>query len=292
MGPVERPSAVGAVRPGPGHLVWLASYPKSGNTWVRSLLTAYRQAPHKALDINALDAFGASSRIQLDELLGLATSELHTRELRELLPHAYACWSGQDGAPHLLKTHDAHAMTREHGPVFPTAATRCVIHLVRDPRDVAASAMHHWGMSLDRTIACMNDTEYWVSLSHNSPNVPQRLSDWSSHARSWLNCPLPRLTLRYEDLLAEPARHFRAILASIGLEFDEAQLAHAVEACTFERLQAQEIAGVFSERVNGSTAPFFRSGRAGGWRDVLSASQAARIVDAHGETMQRLGYAV
>ncbi len=277
---------------GPGQIVWLASYPKSGNTWLRSLLTCCLLAPGQRLDINQLAGQGAASREALDDLLGIATGDCTADEVRRLLPLAYRAWSGMSGGPHFLKTHDAYALTPASEPLFPSEATRCVVHIVRDPRDVAVSAMHHWGLSLEDTLARMNNRQQWVATRADlAPTVPQHLSDWSGHADSWMGSGLPRLTLRYEDLRADPAGVFRRVVAYIGLAVPEDRLHAALDACALENLQAQERASSFRERQPGSTAPFFRSGRVGGWRSVLTAEQARCLVAAHGSMMERLGYA-
>jgi len=276
---------------GGGQIVWLASYQKSGNTWLRSLLTAYLQPLEQSLNINALSTQGAATRATLDELLGLATGDLTNDELRELLPLAYRRWSAQQAGPVFLKTHDAYATSPSGAPIFPAGATRAVVHLVRDPRDVAVSASHHWGLSLDQTIDRMNNPDQWVAEdADGGPWVPQMLSDWSGHTRRWLDCPLPMLTLRYEDLLADTPGLFRKILDHVGLTIDEPRLQQAVEQCSFERLQAQERDGGFVERRRMSTAPFFRSGKAGGWRQTLSEGQNAALVAAHGDLMRQFSY--
>jgi hypothetical protein len=278
---------------GPGQIVWLASYPKSGNTWLRSMLTAYFAQIGQAVDINALEGTMAASRATLDELLGLPTSDLQVEEIRRLLPLAYRAWAKRTGGPHFLKTHDAHAGPDEGVSIFPDDATRCVIHLVRDPRDVVVSAMHHWGLDLDRSIARLNNPLQWAATdARTSVQVPQYSSDWSGHARSWLDSPLPRLTLRYEDMLEDPAGLFRQVLEFSGLDPDPARIEHAVSASRIEKLRAQEQATGFVERPSGATAMFFRSGRAGQWCEALSAEQCAHIVAAHGLMMKRLGYAV
>ncbi len=274
-----------------GQIVWLASYPKSGNTWLRSLITACRQPPGRNLDINALTAQGAASRATLDELLGLDTGDLTRDELRQLLPLAYRRWSAQPADLVFLKTHDAHATGPSGEPIFPSDATRAVVHLVRDPRDVAVSAMHHWGLSLDQTIARLNNPGLWVAEdAGGGPLVPQWLSDWTGHTRSWLGCPLPVLTVRYEDLLADTPRLFRKILDHIGMDVEAARVVDAIEQCRFDRLQAQERDGGFVERRRTATSPFFRTGKAGGWRQVLTEAQNAALVAAHGDLMRQYGY--
>lgn len=273
-------------------IVWLASYPKSGNTWLRALFSSYL-AKELSVCINDLAVPIASGRAYLDDALGIETCDLTPTELRNLLPDAYNSWASDPAAFHYVKIHDAFDYGSQGQPLYPPAATRAVIHLLRDPRDVAVSFGHHIGRNLDETIDRLNNPRLWIGLSKSQKGqIPQYLSDWSGHARSWLESPLPRLSLRYEDLLANTCESFSKIVAFCGLEVDEARIARAVDACTFSRLQAQEQENDFRERNHNSNAPFFREGRAGGWREVLSPAQAARIVSAHVDMMRKFDYEI
>ena len=272
-----------------GRIVWLASYPKSGNTWVRSFLTAYRTGLGK-VDINALDAELAAWRPAIDEWLGFETDFLLPTELRTVLPMAYSQWSQHARQTVFLKIHDCWSLTAQGEPVFPAEATQGVVQMVRDPRDVAVSASHHWGVSLDTAVDRLNAPDYWIAKKSDNQQIPQFLSDWSNHVQSWGRSGLPRLLLRYEDMRSDPLACFRQVLGFVGWDVDEAKLTQAVNACSFERLQAQEQAQGFRERLAAATAGFFRQGQVGGWRGVLSAEQAQRIVDSHAPVMRELGY--
>ena len=270
-------------------IIWLASYPKSGNTWLRLFLKAYRDAA-TLQSIEEMETPIAASRTLLDEALGLESADLLTKELRDLLPLAYRAWAALPHEHSFLKTHDAYSCTRAGEPIFPIEASRCVLHLLRDPRDVAISLAHHNGCTLDEAITQMNDPEYWAANNKVKGQIPQFFSDWSTHTRSWLASPLPRLTLRYEDMLAEPVVSFARIVEFCGLEPDPQRLNQALEATRFERLQKREAEAGFSERPAKASAPFFRSGRSGGWKEKLTPAQSVSIVKAHGTMMRQFGY--
>ncbi len=274
-----------------GQIVWLASYPKSGNTWVRGFLTAYRTGCD-VVDINALDAGHAAWRPALDEWLGLETSDLLQAELRNMLPSAYRQGARFAKQPIFLKTHDCWCLTPHGEPVFPAEATQGVIHIVRDPRDVAVSVGHHWGVGLETAIDRLNDSAYWTALEADNPQIPQFLSDWSGHTQSWMQSNMPGLRLRYEDMRLDPVACFREVLDFVGWDVDEHRLQRAVNACAFERLQAQEQKEGFREKLASATAGFFRQGQSGGWRSVLSMAQAQRVVQCHGRVMRELGYQI
>lgn len=272
-------------------IVWLASYPKSGNTWLRSFLSAYLN-PDGRLSLDALGAPISSNRFLLDEFLGVNTADLTRAEVRELLPVAYSAWVETPGSARLVKTHDAFGYNAAGDAIFPMSVTRGVIHLVRDPRDVAVSLTHHAGISLEEVIGKLNNPDAWLSIgaTERVNQVPQYVADWSTHTRSWLEGPLPRITLRYEDMLSAPIECFRKIIVFSGLDLDEERLKQSVGSTNFSTLKAEEAEKGFRERSSRSTAPFFRQGRAGEWREVLNQAQVDAIVGAHGPMMRQLGY--
>jgi len=272
-------------------IVWVASYPKSGNTWMRSFLSVYKSAEGR-LNLSELGIPLSANRAILDDLLGINTADLTPTEVRDMLPRAFIAWADAAGNSRIVKTHDAFGYTLSGEYVFPEAATRGVVHVVRDPRDIAVSLMHHNGITLDRAIERLNDTQAWLSRGDREmvDQVPQLISDWSTHLQSWIGAPLPRLTLRYEDILVGPASCFRQVLDFIGLEVDEMRLRQTLEKTSFGSLQALEREGGFNERRASATAPFFRQGRAGAWQNVLTPEQVDRIVSRHAALMKQFGY--
>jgi hypothetical protein len=95
--------------------------------------------------------------------------------------------------------------------------------------------------------------------------------------------------MRYEDTLNEPERTFGAVASFLGLKPPRERLLRAIERCRFEELQRREERQGFKERSDAAQR-FFREGRAGQWREALTAEQVERIVSAHRPTMQRFGY--
>jgi aryl sulfotransferase len=272
-------------------MVWIASYPKSGNTWVRSFLSAC-QGEEGAFDLNALAVPITANRSLIDDLLGISTADLSPGEVRALLPHAFEAWLQCSFLRPLAKTHDAYALVGAGQAMYPADLTRAVLHVVRDPRDVAVSLAHHHGIGLDAAIVRLNDAGAWLAAEGvgRTDQIAQFVSDWSGHARSWIESPLPRLTLRYEDLLADPRAGFARLLEFAGLRVAPQRFDQALRETSFANLQAREKSAGFVERRANATAPFFRQGRAGGWRETLSPAQVAAIESAHGAMMARFGY--
>ena len=277
---------------GPGPLVWLASYPKSGNTWMRVLLAHYRGDGTEELDLTTPESAGISShRPHFDELLGIPSSDLTDDEVEVLRPDVFRALAAEADDAVLVKVHDAHQPTPAGPPLIPPEVTRAAVYLVRDPRDVAVSAAFHSGHhDLDRSIRRLGNPEHQLAGGARR-QLRQRLGTWSSHVRGWTGSGLPLTVVRYEDLVADTAGQLERVVTAIGWRAadHDACLARAVERSSFARLRAAEDEHGFRERHRRQQR-FFRSGTVGDWRNHLSDAQAARVVADHGAVMAELGY--
>lgn len=270
---------------------WLVSYPKSGNTWLRMFLNSLA-AGATAPDINALGIRGhAASRTEFDRILDIESADLTDDEIASARPRFYEIEAQQAEAPLLRKVHDAWQVTPSGGPLFPPELTLGALYIVRDPRDVALSFAYHMSQPVDKAIARMSNplAVMWNPSRTLSPQLPQHLSTWGGHVESWLDAPIQRLLLKYEDMLSEPVTTFSAAARFLGFDATPASVEAAVDAVCFERLRAAEDRDGFNERQPAQDR-FFRRGVAGGWKDSLTAAQIARIEADHGAMMSQLGY--
>ena len=300
------PSAVAAPAGGSGPgIVWLASYPKSGNTWLRAVLTNYVREGNEPVSINALVGEDSNNRDVFNEYLGIDSADMTREEVARHLPRFRAIlaerfFAARPLAERRLRRHEptfvkTHEVYREPGgsPRFPRAGTVGVAYLVRNPLDVAVSYAHHlFGSSIDEIIEMMNDPTTTAAARFGGifERLPEPMGTWSMHVRSWMDQhDLPVLVVRYEDLLKDPLTGFRAIVRLAGLDQDAARLDRAVRHSTFSRLRDQEEREGFNENPRAMSS-FFRAGVAGSWRTVLTRAQVRALVDAHAAVMRRLGY--
>ena len=269
-------------------LYWLASYPKSGNTWLRAFLGNLTTDQAQPLSINRLQTGAiASNRQWLDDVLGFDTADLSADEIDELRPAVYR-WGSVPGAQPYCKIHDACRNAAWVDPAY-LAGT---LYIVRNPLDLAPSCAHHWNCSLDeaiRKIGC--DAAALFGNDHGiGAQVRQRLSSWSGHIASWLETPGAALqVIRYEDMQQSPLQTFTEAARFLGLPEDTARIQRAIDFSRFAELAAQEATDRFVE-APASGKRFFRRGESGGWRDTLSAEQVRRIVADHRQMMARFGY--
>jgi len=274
-------------------IVWLASFPKSGNTWLRLLLANYLdQYSSDGVAVNELN-FGrqASSRVIFDEWSVIESSDLTTDEANLQWPDVYRALAANSSDLVFLKTHQAWVKNQASEPVFPADVTAAVLYIVRDPLDVAASMAPHMNISLRRAVGFMCDNAFvlgGIGIAGGG-RFPERVLSWSSHVRSWLDSGLPLVLIRYEDLKTDTEGVFARVMAALESSPDPERIQRAVEHTAFERLQQQERRSGFAERRS-ERGLFFRGGRIGDGRRVLAAADRQRMLDEHGPTMRRLGY--
>jgi aryl sulfotransferase len=277
-----------------GKIVLLASYPKSGNTWIRAFLTSlWRDGTN--VNINRLMVPNASSKDFIESLLGTCSSDFGYFELANLRPELYDLATRRSPADDrvFLKIHDAFLSLPESLPApIHRANIDRVVYVVRDPRSIAPSLARHLGTSIDRAIGVMGNPHYKLSFYPRrvGQHVPQLLSTWSVHVKSWLSCgEVPVQVIRYEDMLENPPSTFRAMLQFLEVEASEAAVVDAIQATQLSVLMQKERTGGFAEKPPGKHR-FFHGGVWQPWRTTLTLSQSKAIETTHGAVMNRLGY--
>ena len=272
-----------------GKIIWLASYPKSGNTWLRAFLHNLLRDPPEGYDINSMTDFtiGDSAIVWYVPLIGRPPGDWSFEEVGKVRRRAHEAMVRAFPDDVFVKTHNA-LLADAHGPMITMELTAGAIYVIRNPLDVAISYSHHLGKTIDETIEILNSPR--SGNPNTLKNVYQLLGSWSEHVASWTARPHPGLhVIRYEDMLERPDATFGVVASFLGLKPPHGRLLRAIERSRFKELRKAEEAQGFKERSDFAER-FFREGRAGQWREVLTAEQVQRIVDAHRPAMQRFGY--
>ncbi len=193
-------------------ITWLASYPKSGNTWVRFLL-------HSAIYGPAQSSLDIARKIP---------------DIHRPLP-----FDPPSDNKILCKTH--FALSPKHPKL---AQTDKAVLIIRDPRDVLFSALNYRrlnGLTKDQ----LSDEQYaksFIAAQGDPQFAAIGYGTWSSHISSWQsNTTFPVHTIRYESLKQTPADHLRALADFLGYEFSDETIAAAVKASSFDSMRAMEI---------------------------------------------------
>jgi hypothetical protein len=258
----------------PEKIVWLASYPKSGNTWVRFLACS--------LLFGRQDSAAALNPLAPD---------VHEMDTLPIEPPAA-----------LLKTHQVYS------PQLPyAAATRAAIYVVRDPADVLASnyfyAQRRGGAAADSRGAFDRYVDRFIDNRGDPLWIERGMGSWEDNVRSWLHGrhPFPVLRVRYEDLSADPEPVCGAMAQLLRPHSTEAEIERAVLDSSFQRLREIERTDIREQRTGIFYKPylqasidsgrrFMRRGVVGDGAARLTPEQRRRLRGAFAPLLEELGY--
>jgi hypothetical protein len=212
-------------------IVWLASYPKSGNTWLRFLLHHYLYGEVTA---------SADVERRIPDLHATGPDKLPAPD------------PGVIGGTLLCKTH--LALTPRHPHLERTAG---FIYVLRHPRDVMMSDLNYVRMTAPDADEVTDELYVTEFIKHMGSPAWRRVGvgTWPEHVGGWLSAAsrFPHVLMRYEVMKADPGAHLARALALLGETPDAGRVAAAVEASSFERMRDLEA----KERAAGTESPVF-----------------------------------
>ncbi len=256
-------------------IIWLASFPKSGNTWLRSFLANYFQPPGKTLDINSLRQFTTGDGRQdfFDRAAGGPFRGKTMEDWVKVRPKALRLIAASKSGHHFVKT---HCQVAKFGAVdiIPPEITAAAVYLIRNPFDIAPSYARHLAVDMNTAIDRMTDRQ---AVQGSESRILETIGSWDEHIHSWTTARgLPLHVMRYEDMLADAAKAYRALFGFLRMPVDKDKLHRTLELTSFKSLQNQEREQGFRERPP-KMKQFFTRGAAGVWREDLTPAQVARI---------------
>ena len=272
-----------------GKIIWIASFPKSGNTWMRAFLANYILKQKESYPINELGSFSLSDTRPrfFQEASGKPVEQLSTIDTLKLRLKCQKLIAEFKNHDHFVKTHSRYGTFKGHS-LINDRVSKGAIYLVRNPLDLVISYAAHLGIPIDEAIEAMNGSPNFTVEADS--NVVTVMGSWSEHVDSWLtNENVPRILVRYEDLVEDSTKEFGKILTTLGMRIDQGQLNKAIGFSSFSELARQESVSGFRERPP-HAKQFFRQGVSGQWNDILKRSQVQKIIATHGNVMAKLGY--
>lgn len=276
-------------------IFWLSSYPKSGNTWFRIVLSRILNKSADLNYINHIDRILGSpmlvSRTWMNQLLAIDSMLLEAQELEQLRPMAHAMYGQQIKHTAYIKTHDAYTYLPDGAPLFPAQGCLGAIYFIRNPLDVAISLSHHAKCSLDASIYMMGNQEFTVPFdTQKDKQLPQKLLTWSMHVESWTAATsIKILALRYEDMFFKPLETFGKAMDFLNVQVSDTELQKAIDDASFNKLQHFEKQFGFKEKPP-IAGQFFRKGIVGDWQETLTEEQIQKVITDHAELMRAHGY--
>ena len=270
------------------NIIWIASFPKSGNTWVRLLLNAlvHRKTALVELHVDAgINGACTTKTLLKDYLPEKATlkERLKTRgdALRKLSQ------SREPGKKLVLKTHSA-LLDFEKKPQIPMDVTAGAILVIRNPFDVLCFCMNHFGLNQEESFNFLDKTN--ATIGETDKDLPVLLTNWDGYNRSWTkNATFPILPLRYEDLKSHPFTSAQRMCKFFKLKRTENEIINAIRATSFENMQKLEDDKGFAEASEYSER-FFYKGEVGYFKDKLSQATIDKVMARFGESMKQVGY--
>lgn len=267
--------------------IWLASYPKSGNTWLRCLLEAYRR--NGLLDINDLRISHADGDANLIRSVSpVPFDSLNWRG--QLLIRPAALLQLFNRFPHspLIKTHFANMTPKDLGPNIPADLTYKAIYIVRDPRDVVCSLSRFFEMPINAAVATMANKDFIIGGANGYAS--SFVSSWTNNVGSWTTEErFPVHCVRYEDLMTDAGNELAEVLEFLGETVDHKRVEIAVEAARLSKLQKAETDNGFTESPKDKGFGFFGEGGCR-WKDELGPKWVKQIEADHKAVMEALGY--
>ena len=264
-------------------IIWIASYPKSGNTWVRSFVTAYYFCENGIFDISKLNLIQDYPNKQFFK---------ETVKKGEIHKH----WDSSqknicnEKKVKFLKTHNS-LITAFGNDFTKPKYSLGIIHIIRDPRNIITSLKnHHDFETYEKTLTFMQDEnkvleDYPHLKNYAKTNI---INSWRINYQSWMsNKNFRRLTIRYEDMIENPQQTFKKLVMFINTlmgfkdKIDSKKLSNSIETTNFKSLQDIENQGKFSENVyslkDNRKIKFFYQGPKNDWKKNLDESMIKKM---------------
>tara|TARA_B100000242_G_scaffold288116_1_gene255872 strand:+ start:779 stop:1633 length:855 start_codon:yes stop_codon:yes gene_type:complete len=282
-------------------IIWLTSYPKSGNTWVRSFLVSllYNKKNETNLEgLNNIPQYPLRSHFNnlldnIDDINEVSSKWIISQKR-----------INSDKKNKFFKTH--HALCKIGKFSFTNYETSLgAIHIVRDPRNIINSILYHYSKKsfLEAKEFMLDETRaLGKKFDPNSPSVNQDmftvLTSWKTHYLSWKNFKKNYLLIKYENLVSEPDKEFRKITKYLNdvmhIKIEEDKIDHAIESNSFENLKKIENRDGFKEAIkdkgSGEVKRFFNLGPNNKWEKILDSEIKDEIEKKFNVEMKELGY--
>ena len=277
-------------------IIWLASYPKSGNTWLRSIVSSLlysesgnfdfellkniRQFPEKQFFKDIIDDFSNFNEIKRNWIAAQEKINL-SQNLR------------------IFKTHQGKYTLGEHNFTNDNN-TLAVIYIVRDPRNLVKSISHHFNFTLDKACEFLLSPEIignGKSWKEKKDGMYTLLGRWNDNYRSWTTNKDNLLLIKYEDLVKDVDTQVNRIIDFLKryTKFDTNtdKKKNIIKTTSFKNLQDMEKKGKFIENAFSKDMKkinFFHLGPKNIWKDSLNKNILKKIENGFSKEMQELGY--
>jgi hypothetical protein len=280
-------------------IIWLASYPKSGNTWLRSLLSSYyysndgifyfdllkkiEQFPEKKFFLEFTKDFSDP----------LVTSKYWIKAQNKI---------NENKKVNFFKTHNSLCNINGNNYTNKKNTLGC-IYIIRDPRNVLTSIKNHYELSYEDSLKFMlNENKYTYDyFKKNDFGDFQFISSWKKNSNSWLtNKTFAVKLIKYEDLLSSTFDTLKNIIDFINkinnqsVHFNKNKAKNSINSTNFDKLKKMENEFGFEEAIkskkNQKKIPFFNLGPNNDWKKLVPQELKNQINDTFKKELKEFGY--
>ena len=281
-------------------IIWLASYPKSGNTYVRAFLSAYYFSKDGRFDFSQISNI---DQFPHEKFFKQKVSSINEAS-KQWMPIQREI--NQDKKIKFFKTHSF--LGNYQGNQFTTPETTLgAVYIVRDPRNVLTSLKNHYSFDDDKALKMITDKTRSLMSNQGSHASLTYISSWAENYLSWFrNNQFRRLFVKYEDLVTNKYETFRDIIVFTNTLMNrvegvnKSKLQKSIETTNFNVLKNKEI----SETLDGSESSFknwrkfhtenknlfFNLGPENDWKKILKTKISNEVVFSFEKEMKELGY--
>ena len=279
-------------------IIWIASFPKSGNTWMRAFLSSYLylDLDKENFNFNLLKKIERFPNLNHLNNIGIKPKSFSDVAKSWIPAQNYI---NLNNKINLLKTHQAFGSFKNF-PFTDSNNTLGAIYLVRDPRDVLISYAKHMNQSLDETLDLVLEDDSKGNLFEGKNSVIGEMrGSWSQHYNSWKYSNLKeKIIIKYEDLINNPFETFSKVInylnylfrkLSFPFETNDERIHKCIEISNFNNLKNLEKKLGFSDNIRPGTI-FFNKGETNQWQKEINDKILYKIEKKFKKEMKELNY--
>ena len=282
-------------------IFWIASYPKSGNTWLRALISSYYYSEDGKFDENIISRIGQFpekrhfTSFDYDQNVVTDTARFWLKAQEKI---------NLDKKLNFFKTHNAFGSVNNN-PFTDAKNSIGALYVVRDPRNVITSLKNHYELNTEQALKWMQNENNYIYDVHRFKQDGysdfQFISSWITNYKSWkVQKKIPIKIIKYEELLGETFIVFKDVIEFINKtsgnneKINKDKLKNAVNSTLFDKLKTSEEKNGFSEAITSKTSnkkiPFFYLGPKNDWRKILDDELKNKLNNIYKQNLIELSY--
>ena len=276
-------------------IIWISSYPKSGNTWIRTFISTYYLSNNEKFDFSMLKNIRQFP---------------HEKFFKKKISNIKSAINNWDSAQNIINQKNKLIFLKTHAALVKinnisftnNKHTLGAIYIIRDPRNIVTSLANHYQLTFDESLEFMTNKKKFLLKKDDPSNFGNFtfLNSWSEHYRSWLYTKQFKiLFIKYEDLENDTFNTFKKIVEFLNKimkkkeKIDSNRLIKIIDAVSFETLKKKENDEGFPEAVINNKRQkinFFYLGKENKWQNLLSPKQINALNNIFNDDLKKLGY--